>query len=292
MNTNKLNIRVKKILGNTSKKIIFKLMFPFRNHFLLLNFTNIAKKNNVNLNYWLESDNLGDTLTPIIVNYLLKRKNIDPNKTVHGTKHLYAVGSVITQGMQDCTVWGSGVLNAHLGYRLEGRKLDIRSVRGPFTRTYLRDYGFQCPAIYGDPAIFMPLIYTPTENIKKIYKYGVIMHMDQIIPIEKRNDTLIIDICTANYVEFINKIMSCEKIISSSLHGIILAETYGVQAILLKPTKDYLKYDDWYYSTLRYDYPTVNSIEEGMRTPPITLPTNLDKLREEQIKAFPYDLYE
>lgn len=118
------------------------------------------------------------------------------------------------------------------------------------------------------------------------------MHMDQIIPIEKRNDTLIIDICTANYVEFINKIMSCEKIISSSLHGIILAETYGVQAILLKPTKDYLKYDDWYYSTLRYDYPTVNSIEEGMRTPPIALPTNLNKLREEQIKAFPYDLYE
>lgn len=291
MNTNKLNLKIKKLLGNTSKRIIFRLMFPFRNKFLLLNFTNTAKRNKVNLNYWIESDNLGDTLTPIVVNYLLKMKNIDPNKKVHGIKHLYAVGSVITQGMQDCTIWGSGILNAQLGYRLKGRKLDIRSVRGPFTRTYLHDYGFKCPAIYGDPAIFMSQIYLP-QAIKKKYKYGIVMHMDQIISIPKRDDTLVIDICTANYKDFINQVVSCEVIISSSLHGIILAETYEVPAILLKPTKDYLKYDDWYYSTMRYKYPVVHSIEEGMKTTPIALPTNLKELRADLIKAFPYDLYE
>lgn len=292
MNTNKLNLKIKKVLGESSKKIIFKLMFPFRNKFLLFNFTNFARKNHVNLNYWLESDNLGDTLTPVIVNYILGLRGIDPNKKISKTKHLFAVGSVITQGMQDCTIWGSGILNARLGYRLEERKLDIRSVRGPFTKTYLCDYGFKCPAIYGDPAILMPYIYTPLNKIEKIYKYGIIMHMDQVIPVKSSSDSIVIDICTSDYKEFVNKIMSCEKIISSSLHGIILAETYGIPAILLKPTKDFLKYDDWYYSTKRYTYPIVDTIDEGKITPPASLPINLEELRNGLIQSFPYDIYE
>ncbi len=292
MNTNKLNLKIKEILGEGSKKILMKLLFPFRNRFMLFNVTNFAKKDMVNLDYWLESDNLGDTLTPVVVNHLLAKRGIKLDKKVNGIKHLFAVGSVITAGIQDGTVWGSGILNARLGYRLKGRKLDIRSVRGPFTRTYLADYGFEAPAVYGDPAIFMPEIYTPSVKIEKKYKYGVVMHKDQVMPVENRNDLMVIDICTADYKGFVNKLLSCEKIISSSLHGIILAESYGVQAVLLKPKVDYLKYDDWYYSTKRYEYPVATSIEEGMKVMPLPLPSNLDELRRGQEKAFPYDLYE
>ena len=292
MNTNKLNLKIKEILGEGPKKILMKGLFPFRNRFMLFNVTNFAKKDRVNLDYWLESDNLGDTLTPVIVNHLLSKKNIDPDKKVRGIKHLFAVGSVITAGIQDGTVWGSGILNARLGYRLKGRKLDIRSVRGPFTRTYLADYGFEAPAVYGDPAIFMPEIYTPPIKVEKKYKYGVVMHKDQLIPVADRDDLIVIDICTADYKDFVCKLLSCEKIISSSLHGIILAESYGVPAVLLKPKVDFLKYDDWYYSTKRYEYPVARTIEEGMVTEPLPLPTNLDELRRGQENAFPYDLYE
>ena len=98
--------------------------------------------------------------------------------------------------------------------------------------------------------------------------------------------------CTADYKDFIQKLLSCEKIISSSLHGIILAESYGIPAVLLKPKVDFLKYDDWYYSTQRYEYPVASSIQEGMDTEPLALPTNLDELRKGQEKTFPYDLYE
>lgn len=290
--TDKINLVLKQYMGNSLKKVLVSLLHPFRNQFILFNVPNRAKNNRVNLDYWSESDNLGDTLAPIIVNHMMDKKGIKADKVVNGRKHLYAVGSVITAGIQDATVWGSGILNARLGYRLKGRRLDIRSVRGPFTRTYLADYGFEAPAVYGDPAIFMPEIYTPSEKIEKKYKYGIVMHKDQVIPVEDRDDLIVIDICTADYKDFVHKLLSCEKIISSSLHGIILAESYGVPAILLKPKVDFLKYDDWYYSTKRYEYPVAETIEEGMKMMPLDLPKNLDELRKGQEMAFPYDLYE
>lgn len=289
MNTNKLNLKIKKILGNQSKRILMSLIFPVRNKFLLFNVTNTAKKNRVNLNYWLESDNLGDTLSPLIVNYLLSLQGISPDAKVDGCRHLYAVGSVLTAGIQDCTVWGSGILNASLTYRLKKRKFDIRSVRGPFTRVILADYGIDSPEVFGDPAIFLPEIYSP-KSIGKKYKFGLVMHKDQILEYEKKIDIHVIDICTSNYKFFIDEIASSEIVISSSLHGIIIAESFGVKAVLLKPKVDLLKYYDWYYSTKRYEFPIANTIEEAMTIVPLALP-KLDELRQKQRDAFPYDLY-
>lgn len=265
-------------------------IFPFRNRFMLFNITNGAKPNRVNLNYWCESNNLGDTLTPIIVNYMLSLQGIDPNKEVSTTKHLYAVGSVLTAGIQDCTVWGSGVLNSTITNRLRKRKLDIRSVRGPFTRVVLQDYGYECPPVYGDPAILMTEIYKHKDPVKKKYKYGIVMHKDQKQKVID-SEVLVIDICTADYKAFIDQILSVEKVISSSLHGIILAESYGVPAVLLLPKVDILKYYDWYYSTERYTFPIAQTIEEAKKITPVDLP-NLEPIRNKLKEVFPYDLYE
>lgn len=290
MRTDRFNIWLKSILGESLKKILLKLLFPMRNQFILFNVSNRAKNNKVNLDYWSESDNLGDTLAPVIVNYLLDLKGIDGNRQVSKRKHLYAVGSVLTAGIQDSTVWGSGVLNTVISYRLRNRSFDIRAVRGPFTRAVLLDYGYECPAVYGDPAIFMPKIFEPSSCEKK-YKFGLVMHMDQIKKDIPNGDILKIDICTSDYQKFVNELNSVEVVISSSLHGIILAESYGVKAILLKPTKDFVKYFDWYYSTGRYSFPIAETINDAMNIEPLPVP-DLDNLRKGLIDAFPYDLYE
>lgn len=289
MQTNKLNLWIKKWFGEGIKKCLIIFLWPQRNQFLLFNYTNRAKKDKVNLDYWDESDNLGDTLAPVIVEYMLSLKNISPDKTVSGRKHLYAVGSILTAGIQDCTVWGSGVLNTVISYRLKNRIFDIRAVRGPFTRAVLQDYGYACPAVYGDPAIFLPKIYTPGK-VEKKKRFGLIMHMDQLQEIPE-GDILNIDISTANFHEFVDDLNSVETVISSSLHGIILAESYGISAILLKPQKDFLKYYDWYYSTGRYSFPIANSIQDAIKMKPAPLP-DLSPLREGLLQTFPYDLYE
>lgn len=205
-------------------------------------------------------------------------------------KHLYAIGSVLTAGIQDATVWGSGVLNAKLTYRLEKRKLDVRAVRGPVTRAILMDYGYSVPEVYGDPAIIMPEIYkaVPLKNRKK---YGLITHKDYVLN-EKYEENKIarLNICTDDYQDFLNQLVSVDVVISSSLHGIILAEAYGVPAVLLKPQIDIVKYYDYYYSTGRINFPMADSIEQAIQIKPVELP-ELDTIREKLKKSFPYDIY-
>lgn len=281
-------------LDSKSKHLAIWLLRPFADKFILLNVRDKAKKNKVNVDYWKGSPNLGDYISPIIVKHLLSKKGLDPEKTVNSTKHLFAVGSVITAGLQNGTVWGSGILYTTLGYRLKGRKLDIRATRGPLTKMMLCEYGFDAPCVYGDPAVFMKEIYCP-KKARKTHKYGIIAHKNGSKYIDNPEvldgSYKFIDIKTEDYKKFIDDICSVEYVISSSLHGIILAETYGVPAILVKPDYSQFKYYDWYYATGRIDFPIVESLKEVKEKEFLKVP-NLDEMRKRLERAFPYDIYE
>lgn len=99
--------------------------------------------------------------------------------------------------------------------------------------------------------------------------------------------------CTDNYESVIDGILQCDKVITSSLHGIILAESYGVPAVFFRGLdKDTdFKYLDWYHSTGRFDIHIAESIEEAMAMDAPPLP-NLEKLQEGLLNSFPYDLWE
>lgn len=121
--------------------------------------------------YWnTDTVNLGDQLSPIVLRWVLEQAGISPSQKTK-RKTLLTIGSIMTITYADSVVWGSGILRAEdseqiLKHRLIGRKLDIRAVRGPETRRILKEYGkYDCPEIYGDPAVLMPLIYSP--QVKK-----------------------------------------------------------------------------------------------------------------------------
>jgi len=287
--------------SNIFKKIQIILGIIFhRNSIICHDHKRKAEKNKVNLNYWRidsqnKKDNLGDYLSLVVYEHLLKINNISKDKKLSKTKHIYGIGSVLLTGFQDCTVWGSGILGELKG--LSGkitmlfnkfvRKLDIRAVRGPLTREYLIKNGIDCPKIYGDPAVLMPLIYQ--SKVKKQKNYLIINHYSQ----KQKKDENSVDLKTRDYKKVIDKICESELVISGSLHGIILAEAYGVPAILLEDRKSFsdFKYKDYYYSTGRNEFPIAKSIEEALSMTPPKLP-ELSKMQKDLLEVFPRDLWE
>lgn len=270
----------------------FLKQFLFRNAYSRC--SKRAKKNRVNLEYFNSVTNLGDELSPVICKWMLKKAAIPYDKKIRSTRHLMAVGSILGgNGFFDATVWGSGIKSfdqiAALSKRRYFQKLNIRAVRGPLTRAALQACGYKCPEIYGDPAVLMPLIYNP--EVKKEHAVGVVLHFGESaeLPQNVKN----INVRTDDYERFINELLSCEKIISSSLHGIILAEAYGIPAVFLGEGRDFeiFKYYDWYYSTGRKNVNVACSIDEALQMKPMELP-NLSLMQEALIKNFPYDLWE
>lgn len=257
--------------------------------------------NNTWLYYWnyaLESckgksgyENLGDYLSKVVVSHFMSDEKHKIQKTKPTT--IYAIGSVIGFRCQNAVVWGSGILHPYKWYKLRAKysSFDIRAVRGPKTRQELLKLNKQCPEVYGDPAILMPYVFNP-GNVEKKYDVTVILNWyynDFEIPNNLKVNVL--DIITTDYEDFITQICQSKLVISSSLHGIILAETYGVPAVLLyKPNESIFKFEDWYYSTGRYNVIVAQTIKEAMTVEPMELP-NLKNMQDALIKAFPSDVF-
>lgn len=260
--------------------------------------------NEVNL-HWYHSElekkkdfacnNLGDCLSPYIVNWILKKVGI--KQTLRKTSNLYAVGSILLMGNQNATIWGTGL--PYMPNKLKSffhnsgkRTLDVRCVRGPKTRLALIEMGHKCPPLFGDPACLLPFIYNIRSEKK--YKLTFIPHYSKIIAARKNFPNLnVLDMRTNDVEYVVSEICASEKIISSSLHGIIIAESYGVPAVFLQDREDALnfKYEDWYESTCRDVYPIAHNFDEACRIKS-EVPSNIKDLQKTLIDTFPIDLYE
>lgn len=266
-----------------------------------------AKENRVNIfqyhpdRFYSNSSqyNLGDSLGEVIIDFLLKQKGVEIDKHISKKKHLYCVGTNIHGAYQDATIWGSGCFYPLQGkfdfllQKIARRKLDIRAVRGPLTREILiKKFNHKCPEVYGDPAILMPLIYNPI--FEKEYEYLIIpQFLNEKNFREKHHNERMITMNTNDYKNVIDEIKKSKIVYSSSLHGIILAEAYGIPAVFfrsLSKDRDF-KYYDWYYSTNRYDIKLVDTLEEAKKTTPPPIP-DLTKLQQGLLDSFPYDLWE
>lgn len=98
-----------------------------------------------------------------------------------------------------------------------------------------------------------------------------------------------------DWKEFVDRIVNSELVISSSLHGIIIAEAYGIPAIMLKNNKisNITKYKDWYGSTERENFPIAESVEEALRITPSKIdPEVLKKMQNDLLATFPVDLWD
>ncbi len=128
-------------------------------------------------------------------------------------------------------VLGSGFIRESL--KRENILWNVRALRGPLSA---KQCGLENKNIFfGDPGILTSLIY-PNTGIQKKYKLGILPHSSDYDDFKKKKfdkDVLIIS-PRRSAKKVAKDIKSCENIASSSLHGLIFADSYGIPNIHLK----------------------------------------------------------
>jgi len=190
-------------------------------------------KNYINIDYFSGRNNLGDVLNKYLIEQLTDKKVYEVRSKYYKKPHYFAIGSVLQDVTSKSIVWGSGFISEESVCLEKPNK--VLAVRGPLSRKKLIEQGIDCPEIYGDPALLLPIVY-PGEQIDKKYDLGIIPHygdkkFEWLKQFDKTSKIKIIDIQTNDYKKFVNQVISCEKIISSSLHGIIIADAYKIPSL-------------------------------------------------------------
>ena len=193
-----------------------------------------------------ESKNFGDALNIFLVNFLSSRSVFASrflSCTPEKNKTSYAViGSVCQLSRRQSVIWGAGFIDEQFKQVPFVHPAKVLAVRGPLSRAVYLENGIDCPACYGDPALLLPIIYdTPVEVT---YDYGIIPHYVDwdsawVNQYRNRKDVLIINIMIKDdYVLFVKQLKSCRRIVSSSLHGMILAHAYHIPVCAVKLSEE------------------------------------------------------
>lgn len=165
--------------------------------------------------------NIGDTLTQPIVERILKTQTQKVSQNFCGK--LLGIGSIISWALQkNDVVWGSGLIENSI-QRIPS--CTILALRGKLTA---KNINSKCD-FFSDPAILLPLIYNP--DIEKQHDIGIIEHYVDVGLYHGKGKKISV---TQHWTRFIDDIKSCSFILSSSLHGLILAESYGIPCQRLK----------------------------------------------------------
>lgn len=213
--------------------------------------------------WWKWDTNWGDALNRFLIEKISGR-NLHFTSNPFREKYL-VVGSIMGLLDRNTIVWGAGF--THSKQILKKSPKRICAVRGPLTREILLAHGIDAPEIYGDPALLMPRFYNPVVDVR--YEYGIVPHyVDKEHPWLARQgsipNVLIIDVMS-DTLSFVQQIKQCRYILSSSLHGIICADAYGIPAMWIefsdKVFGDGFKYHDYLKSIHRTNYERIHVTE-------------------------------
>ncbi|WP_434662553.1 polysaccharide pyruvyl transferase family protein [Klebsiella sp. MISC125] len=210
--------------------------------------------------------------TKLIIKSILKNKTYDFNRLRGYNENedvVLGIGSLLNRSRKNFRVWGTGYMNWH--ERAQGGTL--HAVRGRFSAEKLAKEGFEYCSVWGDPAILLPLVY-PLKSPSKKYELGIIPHLKDFDffsnKYHQNNNVHIINLNTTDIESVLNQMVMCERIISTSLHGVIVGHAYKIPTLWIKHNDidtDGLKFDDYFDSVKIEPYDGFDNFDEIIKEP-------------------------
>lgn len=272
MNSNQgSGLKSLKKLGSKVKSRM-RAFFNFPSEFCRLA---IKGKSAIPLRYFSARPNVGDALNVYLVEKITGREVVEVKSG--WLRHILGVGSIMHLANSRSVVWGSGIIEESqvpAGKIVKGMKFSaLRGFKSRDVISGILNNKLSCPL--GDPAVLMPLFYSPI--VKKKYRLGVVPHYvdKEMAPFKRflsQSGAKLIDV-ELPVEAFIRELLQCEVVVSSSLHGLILSDSYGIPNAWVKFSDKIIggdfKFLD-YYSTTDLDKPSpvdlssVEYISEGL----------------------------
>lgn len=228
-------------------------------YFLFVRLPNIIigkyiKKNLVYVHWGRGLNNFGDCLQPdILRHYGLTPVYVPDSRRAD----IILAGSILQWLSPEYDGYIVGTGGDKMIYSFPNAK--VLAVRGKLTLNNFK-HNNGCDIKLGDPGLLMPFVYPKKLTYK--YKLGIIPHFvdtnEKFIRMWKNNwqkeNIIFINVLQAPH-KVIEQIKQCQCIISSSLHGLIIADAYNLPNVRIvnrntMPSVFYdYKFDD-YYSAL------------------------------------------
>ncbi len=239
--------------------------------------------------------NFGDEITPLLIERLFGLRCVwyPPD-----TCDLAGAGSILEildreSGNNEIKVWGSGFIKD--GAPLKSKNLVFHAARGKMTQDRIAGDSIGL----GDPGILMSRAFPMVKKPK--FRIGIIPHYidadhEKILSLRGNANILIID-ALGHPLNVAKQINSCELILSSSLHGLIFSDSYGVPNCRIKLSDkltggDY-KFNDYYSvfnkKSVLFDMTKIK--DRGyvqLHIKNYTKPANLSHAQDELVYHFPY----
>jgi pyruvyltransferase len=197
--------------------------------------------------FWFSKvSNLGDALSSVIVAQVSHGTPVLVSARCRGKLH--AVGSTLSRLAPGDSVWGAGAIRDEPFVPPPG--VTFHAVRGPLTRCLVKA---DVPEVYGDPAMLLPRFYRP--SVEKRFEVGMVPHHKDLNAARIADPAITTIDVRSDWRVVVDRMLECRVILSSSLHGLIVAEAYGLPAIWVKLTDnvigDGFKFRDYFASTER-----------------------------------------
>lgn len=204
--------------------------------------------------------NIGDALSAVMV-ALLSGRDIERIPAKSNSLRMACVGT-IGHGFSGGAVWfwgtGASPWKNPSAPRHELQPFSVAdekgfvvtATRGPLSEHLLTGKPEGTIGVYGDPVWLLPRFYAPAPAKK--WKLGVIVHLSELtdrdtethvkpdlrryhVPEALTDHIHLINTVTpismTSIKDKIDEILACERIVSTSLHGMVFAESYGIPCL-------------------------------------------------------------